>query len=102
MKDAKLAPDLELVMDQVVGIGLGEEPANPALDDRLQALAAQQGTQWEPSPSPDDSPEQPNSAQVCFYHSFDTSARMLLYFAGRICNMPTPSDGLTMFLVLGD
>jgi hypothetical protein len=35
-------------MDQAVGIGLGEEPSNPALDARLRALAEQQGSVWEP------------------------------------------------------
>jgi hypothetical protein len=47
-KDSKIAHDLELVMDQAVGIGLGEEPSNPALDARLRALAEQQGSVWEP------------------------------------------------------
>lgn len=63
IKDAKIAPDLELVMDQVVGIGLGEDPSNPALDDRLRALAQQQGSVWEPgSPDSDAQPAQPPAA----------------------------------------
>ena len=63
IKDAKIAPDLELVMDQVVGIGLGEDPSNPALDERLRALAQQQGSVWEPgSPDSDAQPPQPPAA----------------------------------------
>ena len=54
MKDPTLGPELERVMDQAVGIGLGMEPP-PVVDDRLRVLASAQGTRWdieagEPSP----------------------------------------------------
>lgn len=46
MKDPTVGADLERVMDQAVGISLGQEPP-AAVDARLRALAAAQGTRWD-------------------------------------------------------
>ena len=87
IKDAKIAPGLELVMDQVVGIGLGEECHNPALDARLRTLAQQQGSVWEPDSPDGDTP--PPSAQVffcslaCHAHRTRTLCVMLLFGPSR-------------------
>jgi hypothetical protein len=45
MRDPALAPELERVMNQAVGINLGEEHARD-LDARLASLAQQQGSVW--------------------------------------------------------
>jgi hypothetical protein len=44
-KDPALVAELERIMDQAVGMSLGEEHAG-ALDARLKTLASQQGTVW--------------------------------------------------------
>jgi hypothetical protein len=44
-KDPALVAELERIMDQAVGMSLGEEHA-AALDIRLKTLASQQGTVW--------------------------------------------------------
>lgn len=46
MKDPAVGADLERVMDQAVGISLGQEPP-AAVGARLRALAAAQGTRWD-------------------------------------------------------
>lgn len=46
MKDPSVGADLERVMDQAVGIGLGQEPP-AAVEARLRALATAQGTRWD-------------------------------------------------------
>ena len=45
MRDASLASELERMMNQAVGISLGEAPA-AALDKRLAGIARLQGSHW--------------------------------------------------------